>query len=126
MTKAEKLSAIIAAIFVIVCAFAALIPSPPGITSERSADISEIMTGGDGESEDEIMPGDTVNINTADLEELCLLPGIGETLGQRIIDCREADGYYKSVEDLADRVDGIGEKTAENIRVYVAVEVDAP
>ena len=126
MTKAEKLSAILAAIFVVVCAIAALIPSPPGITPERSADISEIMTGGDGESEDELMPGDTVNINTADLEELCLLPGIGETLGQRIIDCREADGYYNSVEELADRVDGIGEKTAEEIRIYVAVEDDVP
>ena len=124
MTKAEKLSAILAAIFVIVCVIAALIPSPSGITPERSADISEIMTGGDGESEDELMPGDTVNINTADLEELCLLPGIGETLGQRIIDCRESDGYYNSVEELADRVDGIGEKTAEEIRIYVAVEDD--
>lgn len=124
MTKAEKLSAILAAVLIAVCIFAALKPSPPGITLERSADVSEIMTGGDGESERELMPGDTVNINTADLEELCLLPGIGETLGQRIVDCREADGYYKSVEELADRVDGIGEKTAEEIRMYVALEDD--
>lgn len=95
MTKAEKLPAILAATFVVICVIAALISSPLGITSERYADISEIMTGGDGESEDELITGDTVNVNTAAPEELCLFPGIGE-------------------------------KTAEEIRIYVEVEDDVP
>lgn len=124
MTKAEKISALLAAVLVIVCVFAALKPSEQGIRTERSAKSSEIMTGGDTDVSEELLPGDKLNVNTADLDELCLLPGIGETLGQRIIDYREANGKFTSIDELAE-IDGIGEKTFEDIKVYIVLEDDA-
>lgn len=124
MTKAEKISALLAAVLIIVCVFAALKPSEQGIRTERSAKNSEIMTGGDEEASDELLPGDKLNVNTADLDELCLLPGIGETLGQRIIDYREANGEFAFLDELAE-IDGIGEKTLEDIEMYIVLEDDA-
>lgn len=62
-----------------------------------------------------------VNINTANLEELMTLPGIGEVIAQRIIDHREANGAFVSVDEL-DQVSGIGSKRLDAIRDYVTVE----
>ena len=56
------------------------------------------------------MPEGTVSVNTADLYELIELPGVGETIGQRIIDERESGGYFYYPEDLL-AVRGIGAKT---------------
>ncbi|WP_110635132.1 ComEA family DNA-binding protein [Salinicola salarius] len=55
-----------------------------------------------------------ININEASAEELATLPGIGEVKAQAIVDDREANGDYKSLEDLT-RVDGIGETTVSNL-----------
>ena len=49
-----------------------------------------------------------VNINTAGLEELMTLPGIGEVRARAILDDREANGPFVYPEDLT-RVKGIGE-----------------
>jgi competence protein ComEA len=50
-----------------------------------------------------------VNINTANVQELDSLKGIGPALAQRIVDYRESHGPFKSLEDLK-KVSGIGEK----------------
>ena len=62
-----------------------------------------------------------VNVNTATWPELAQLPEIGEMLARRIIDNREAEGPFRSPEDLM-RVRGIGEKTLELMRPYLSPE----
>jgi len=62
----------------------------------------------------------TVNVNTASAEELALLPRVGETVAQRIIDFRETNGSFKKAEELM-LVRGIGERVFEQIRPYVTL-----
>lgn len=61
-----------------------------------------------------------VNINTADADELALLPGIGETLSARIVAYREAHGPFSGAEALLE-VPGIGEGRLRAIRDYITV-----
>lgn len=61
-----------------------------------------------------------VNINTATSEEFQTLPGIGEVTAQAIVDDRDSNGPFASIEDLM-RVSGIGEKKFEKIRDHVCV-----
>lgn len=63
---------------------------------------------------------DLVNINTATLDELNTLPGIGPTLAQRIIDYRTANGPFSAIEDLMN-VSGIGVSTFDEIKDLITV-----
>jgi competence protein ComEA len=62
----------------------------------------------------------TVNLNTASAEQLVLLPRVGETIAERILAFREANGPFKAVEELM-LVEGIGERTFEQMRPHVAL-----
>jgi competence protein ComEA len=59
-----------------------------------------------------------VNINTADVGQLALLPRVGPSVAQRIFEHRKKNGLFKSTDDLM-LVQGIGEKTYELIKPYV-------
>ena len=61
-----------------------------------------------------------VNINTASQSELDGLPGIGDSIAQRIIDYREQNGNFKSIEELKE-VKGIGEAKFEEIKDRVTI-----
>lgn len=61
-----------------------------------------------------------ININVASAEHLTLLPKIGDTLAQRIVDYREENGPYKCIDDLTN-VKGIGETTLDAIRTYISI-----
>ena len=59
-----------------------------------------------------------INVNTADLATLQLLPGIGATYANRIIEYREEHGGFNSSEELLN-IKGIGEKRLEKIRPLI-------
>ena len=61
-----------------------------------------------------------VNINTADAATLQTLNGVGESTAKKIVADREANGPYKTIEDLK-RVSGIGDKKFENLRDSICV-----
>ena len=63
-------------------------------------------------------PGQPVDLNTATLEQLDALPGVGPVLARRIIDWRTAHGRFSSVDQLTD-VSGIGERTLADLRALV-------
>lgn len=64
--------------------------------------------------------GSPININTAPVELLETLPGIGPTTAQAIVDYRLENGPFTSVDDLL-KIPGIGPTTLEEIRGLVIV-----
>jgi len=66
-------------------------------------------------------PPEPININTANAAELDRLPRVGPVIAERIIEFREENGPFASVDDLV-RVRGIGAKTLEQIRPHAKVE----
>jgi len=63
----------------------------------------------------------SININTATVEQLVELKGIGEVIAQRIIDYRQEHNGFKSVNELA-AVKGVGDKTLEKLRPILIVQ----
>ena len=61
-----------------------------------------------------------VNINTASLSELISLPGIAETRARDIIEYREANGGFKSIDEIQN-ISGIGPKTFEKIKDQITI-----
>ena len=83
------------------------------IARKEEAEIAAITRAG---SSILLKEGDTLDPNSASRDELMALPGIGEAFANRIIEGRP----YKTVEDLLN-VSGIGPKTLEKLRPYLAV-----
>jgi comEA protein len=67
-----------------------------------------------------LAPG-SINLNTATQEELVGLPGIGEQYAKRIVQYREENGPFSSVDELSN-VRGIGKKKLEKMRAFLRAE----
>jgi competence protein ComEA len=65
-------------------------------------------------------PEGKLNLNTASVEQLATLPGVGEKLAARIVDYRQKAGAFKSVQELMN-VKGIGERNLERIQPYLSL-----
>lgn len=93
------------------------IPSEGEISDEghlRGVSLTDSSDGVLGESQQ------YVNINTASQEELETLPGIGPSYAQQIIDYRQDNGGFKSIEEIQ-AVSGIGEKTFQKIQDQISI-----
>jgi len=64
---------------------------------------------------------EAVNINTASVEQLTALDGIGEVKARAIVEHREANGRFRSVDQLED-VKGVGPKTLEKNRDRIRID----
>src|SRR6266511_2592810 len=66
-------------------------------------------------------PAGVVNINTADVTQLSLLPRVGQKAAQRIVDYRTAHGPFQKSTDIM-QVKGFGNKSFERLSAYIVVE----
>ncbi len=112
------LSLAAALLFALACLALSLGFAPAGQLrlAARPAESAALLAGRDepGRLPTELLPGQTVDINSAPAEELALLPGIGEVLAQAIIDYRQANGPFASPEALLE-VPGIGPARFEGL-----------
>ncbi|MCF7927105.1 MAG: ComEA family DNA-binding protein [Candidatus Izimaplasma sp.] len=67
------------------------------------------------DSSSDLIESNKININTADVELLDTLPGIGRVIAEDIIAYRLKNGNYESIEDIMN-VSGIGDVTFEKIK----------
>lgn len=66
-------------------------------------------------------PTGVININTADVAQLSLLPRVGAKAAQRIVDYRTQHGRFAKPTDIM-QVKGFGDKSYERLSSYIAVE----
>ena len=89
------------------------------VVTERKADPEALVQGGlENEKPYPVMPGDVININTADTAQLQRLPGIGPALAGAVITWREENGPFGAPSDLK-KVPGIGEEIFAAVSDYV-------
>ncbi|WP_290459812.1 DUF655 domain-containing protein [Romboutsia ilealis] len=62
-----------------------------------------------------------ININTASIQELDALPGVGEATANKIVNYREEKGKFNSIEEIKN-VNGIGDKKYEELKTLISIE----
>jgi competence protein ComEA len=87
------------------------------LVPRRVAAAAAPIAGGDAATQ---QPGVPLNLNTATLEQLDELPGVGPATAQKILDYREEHGGFGSVEELG-QVPGIGDVRMASLRDQVRV-----
>lgn len=78
---------------------------------------SPVVTAAGPDAKQEVAP---VDVNSASVEELMSVPGIGQVVAQRIVEFREKNGPYKNIDELL-KVQGIGEKSLAKLRDRLSV-----
>lgn len=86
------------------------------IPNKEEAEEMEI----DGDKEAEDNNEDMIDINAADINELQKISGVGPAKAQAIVDYREENGAFESVDEL-NEISGFGEKTVEKLRDSIKI-----
>lgn len=91
-------------------------------TIDNSQNNSENMQTADASQNNTQENGNTnkININTATVQELQTLEGVGETRAKDIIEYREKNGDFKDISEIQN-VSGIGEKTYEKLKDKISI-----
>jgi competence protein ComEA len=92
------------------------VTAPATAPSSDAGSLPAASSSGRASAQSTHLPGQSVDLNQATLQDLEALPGIGPALAQRILAARP----YSSVDDL-DRVSGIGPAILEKLKPYVIV-----
>jgi competence protein ComEA len=90
--------------------------NPPPPVQDGSASSGQVDT-----AKPAVETGALINLNTASLEQLDQLPGVGPAIAQRIIDYREQVGGFKTIEEITE-VSGIGEATFNKVKDLITVD----
>jgi len=72
-----------------------------------------------------IVLGIPIGLNTASVEELSFVPGLGSRLAKRLVHYRDKHGPFASLDSIT-AVRGIGQKTMEKIRPYIFIQQQEP
>lgn len=86
---------------------------------EERRSLDTALSGEDMQGQDTMEDG-RVNINTADLDTLCTIPGIGRTRAEHIISYRSENGPFECIEDIK-KVSGIKEGLFDQIKDMIKV-----
>lgn len=89
------------------------------IEKSESKVVDEIKSNDNNDNKNTLI-NKLVNINTAGIKELSTLTGIGEAKAQKIIDYREANGGFKSIDEIM-KVKGIGKATYEKFKANITI-----
>jgi len=98
---------------------AAISVSPVERETPSVSDISNAPSVSHGDKS-EMADSELLDLNSATVDELSKLPGIGEVLAQRIVDYREEHGNFSAVSDIMN-VNGIGEAKYLSAKDYLTV-----
>jgi competence protein ComEA len=98
------------------------IPYKDGTAPTESSSTFDLPGSSDSTTDGSADSGNTelININTASLEELDSLPGIGSVTAQHIIDYRDTNGPFTTIDEIMD-VSGIGPATYDEIKNLITV-----
>ena len=93
------------------------VPGTDTVLPAVRAEQTQLLAGSDGgtRAPSEFLPEETIDLNSATVEELQRLDGIGPALAQAIVDYREQNGPFTALEQLLE-IPGIGEKRLEKNR----------
>lgn len=89
-----------------------LVGNSPAVDGKRVLSVSDVR--------ESSALKDTISLNAATKEDLMRLPRIGAKMAERIIEYRESQGGFRSLEELKN-VEGIGDKTYERIVPFLTL-----